>query len=429
MVLSALLSTPVMAAELRTGLLLLGQVRDGDQSRQTEVPVDFYGNLGVTGLHHGSELGTYFRLQRDFSLDQGAADFYAGYLRVPGAIPGVDFTVGRQFLSEVPGGAFVADAGKIRLDLGGPVAFTVFGGQPQYFEPTFSSDIISQDEIIFGGSMRTTHLHNGVITLGYLQQERDQKVLRQLISGSFSRAFTRAPGLPTVYGTLAYDADRQNIDRGTLGFDVFLSQPRLSLNFESGYYKPQDQGERVIVDLNRREDPIFELFSISELLQFRGGLRYTLSPELSAYGGYSFQTYDRTANDRVDGHLGNAGLVWLPGGDGLEVVGAEYYVIDSKGGTVNGGRAYYENRVYRRILFQSKVDVAYYDKESNQHDTAVSSLLGLGYDVLPGLLVELTFEANHNMRFNEDYRFGFLVSYNGRLRSGDSRASSKKEPS
>ena len=70
--------------------------------------------------------------------------------------------------------------------------------------------------------------------------------------------------------------------------------------------------------------------------------------------------------------------------------------------------------------------MAYYDKESNQHDTAVSSLLGLGYDMLPGLLVELTFEANHNMRFNEDYRFGFLLTYNFRHRVERTAAAAEK---
>jgi hypothetical protein len=418
---------PALAQEVSGRVSVLGQVRDGDQSRQTEAPADLYGDLGVTGLRHGTSIDTYFRLERDFGLARNATDFYAGAMRVPGAIPGVDFTLGRQFLSEGPGGAFVADAGKIRIDRGGPVAFTIFGGQPRYFEPTFSSERLSQDEQIFGGSVRTTRWKNGYMSLGYLQQDRDQRVLRQLVTATAGRAFTTLPGLPNFYGSAAFDADHQNLDQGTAGVDVFLSQPRLLFNVESSYYKPQDQGERLRTDINRREDAIFELFSLSQMLQFRGGLRYTLSRTVSAYGDYSYQRYEKLDSRFENGHVGSVGLMWLPGGDGLEVVRLEYYVVDSTGGNVNGGKAYYESRVYKRILFRTKIDVAYYEKENNERDTAVSGLLGLGYVLAPGLTGEVDFEANHNKRFNEDFRFGFLITYSFRQRPGK-RETAREDP-
>jgi hypothetical protein len=413
-----LICVPAHAIELRNDLQLLGQVRNGDQSRQQEAPVDFYGDQGISGLRHGATVDTYYRLSHDFGLGQGPTEFYAGYLRVPGAVPGVDFTVGRQFLSETPGGVFVADAGKVRIDPGGPVAFTLFGGAPRYFEPTFSSASLSQDETIFGGSVRTTRWKSGYLSLGYLQQQRDDRVLRQLVTAAGARSFATMPGLPHVYGVFSFDADHQNIDQGTAGVDVFLSQPRLLLNLESSYYKPQDQGKRLVTDINRREDPIFQLFSLGEEVQFRGGLRYSLTRALSAYGDYSYQRYAKQASIFENGHVGKVGLSWQPGGDGLELVGVEYYVVDSGGGNVNGGRAYYENRVYDRIQFRTKIDVAYYEKESNQKDTAVSSLLGLGYVLASGLFCEVYMEGNRNQRFNEDFRFGFAVTYNGRLRTG-----------
>jgi hypothetical protein len=96
----------------------------------------------------------------------------------------------------------------------------------------------------------------------------------------------------------------------------------------------------------------------------------------------------------------------------LEVVRLEYYVLDSAGGNVNGGKIYYESRVYQRILFRTKFNVAYYTKETNEHDTALTGMLGLGYVFCPGLVGELDFEANHNKRFSEDYRFGFSIRYN-----------------
>jgi hypothetical protein len=426
--LAGVLGAPARAVDVRSDLSLLGQVRQDDQTRQTRSPQDIYGDMGVAGLPGNSSADTYFRLEHDFGSNQGPTELYDAYLRIPE--PGAEFTLGRQFLSEVPGAVFVADGGKARFDAG-PVALTVFGGLPRYFEPTYSSELQSQDEFVFGGSLRTTHLRNGYLSIGYLQQERDvpppstaptlpagfpqpeseERVLRQLVTAAGARTFPTLPGMPNLYSSVAFDAKRQNIDQGTAGFDVFLVHPRLSFNFESSYYKPQDQGERVQPNINLREDAIFELFSVSQMMQFRGGLRYALTPSLSAYGDYSYQRYEQLDTSYVNGHIGSAGLLWLPGGDGLEVVQFEYYLLDSSGGNVNGGRLYYESRVYKRILFRTRVDVGYYKKASNESSVPVSTLLGLGYAFTPSLVGELDFEALRNKRFNQDYIFDFMLSY------------------
>ena len=425
---AALLCPPAHAIDLRGDFSLLGQVRERYNAGDTDSPNIIYSDVGASGLPYGSSFNAYSRLEHDFDTDQGPTEFYAGYLQIPNAVPGVNFTLGRQFLNEVPGGVFVADAGKVRFDPGGPVAFTVFGGQPRYFEPTYSTELLNQDEIIFGGSIRTTHLKNGYFSLGYLQQERKLRLmpsplfgvgnqprarqeLRQLFSGSGAHRFMNLPGLPNLYGSVSYDADLQNIDQGTAGVDMFLNQPRLLINFESTYYKPQDMGKTVVADIDRREDPIFQLFSVSQMLQFRSGLRYFLNRSLSAYGDYSYQRYEQVANSYVNGHIGSVGLQWLPSGDGLEVVRLEYYVFDSSGGNVNGGKFSYESRVYKRLLFRTLANVGYYEKASHERDTAVNTLLGLGYVLAPGLVGELDFEANRNQRFNEDFRFGFSINY------------------
>jgi hypothetical protein len=405
------------ASEVRGGLSVLGQVRDGDQSRETETPVNLYGVLGADRLPGGVSADTYFRLERDFARGDGASDFYAGALRLP--YKGVEMSLGRQIINEVPGGMYVADAGRVRFDPGWPVVLTLFGGQPRYFEPTYSSESLSQDEQIFGGSIRTRRLHNGSFGLGFLQQHRDGRTLRQLVSATMAQAFPRLPGLPNLYGMAAYDADRQNIDLGTIGVDLFVLSSRLSMNLETGYYKPQDDGTRRFNDINRLEDPLFSLFSISSMKQGRGGLRFAVFESLSIYGDYSYQRYEQLPGVQSNGHVASGGLLWLPGGDGLEVVRAEYYLVDSGGGNVNGARLYYESRVYEGILFRTKLDVSYYRKASNQQDTAVSGRIGLGYLLAPGLLAEVSFEGNRNARFDDDLRFGFFLTYNLRYRTGD----------
>ena len=74
--------------------------------------------------------------------------------------------------------------------------------------------------------------------------------------------------------------------------------------------------------------------------------------------------------------------------------------------------AQYQNDVYERLSFRVKFGFDYYEKISNETDTAISSLVGLGYDILPNLFCEVNIEANSNQRFDEDVRFGFQVAYN-----------------
>jgi hypothetical protein len=413
-----LASVSAPAQELGGHLSAYGQVREGDQTRDSEAPSYVYGDLALRRLRHGTELGTVFQLGRDFGADDGTSDVYAGYARVPAAPPGLDVTGGRQFLNGALGGVYVMDGGQARFDAGWPVAFSVFGGKPEYFEPTFSSPLLSDDEVVFGGSVSTARWRGGQLALGYLQLERADHVLRQLVSATASRSFLTLPGLPRLYGSVGFDADRPNLDQGSAGLSLLIPGVRAQWNVEGTYYQPQDHDERLPTPaLNRREDPIFELFAASEMVQWRSGLYVPLVHTVAALIDYAFQHYDHIEGDeRENSHVARAGLIWLPGGDGLEVVRAEYYAIDSDGGRVNGGKGSYESRVYERLLFVTRIDVSTYDKVRNEGDTAISGLIGLGYELLPGLVCELDFEANRNDRFDDDFRFGFAIDYNFRHR-------------
>ncbi|MFN8643054.1 MAG: hypothetical protein U0802_15890 [Candidatus Binatia bacterium] len=404
---------PARAADFWANLDLLGQVRESYQTRETEAPTNLYSNLGLSHLWHASETEAYFRLEQDLASDQNASDFYAGYARVPNALPGVQATVGRQFISEGPGNVFVADAGKVNVDVGWPVMFTVYGGAPQYFEPTYSTPIISQDELLWGGNARTTRWRGGQLSLGYQQWERQGKVLQQLVSANAVQVLDALPLTPRFYGTFGYDADRANVDTATGGVDVTVPEPLLLLNVATTYYQPQDNAAQ-LPDVDWQEDPIFQYFSNSNLWQARGGVRRPFSRSLSIYGDFSYQNYDNAVNENVNGYLAHAGLLWLPEGDGLEQVLTSYYLATSPGGTVNGVSLYYENRVYERVTFRFRADVAYYEKESNQNGWPVATRTGLAYEFLPGLDGQLIFEANRNAFIDADFRFGFALSYNFR---------------
>jgi hypothetical protein len=409
---SALRPTPALAIELRLEPSILGQVRDGYWSGQTEAPTELYGDFGATGLKYGTSLETYFRLEEDLARQTGQTDFFTGAVRSPGLPGGLDVQLGRQIIADSPIGLWDADSGQVRLGVKDtPLSFSVFGGQPRYWEPTFGPPTISQNEQIFGGSMRLAQYTGGALSLGYLQQIRRQDVIMQQITLSGTRGFAELPGKPSLYGNFGFDADRANIDKVRAGIQTSIWKPDLLFNFESGYYKPQDGGHFVNPDLNRREDAIFELFSVSDLLQFRGGMHYSLTPTISTYADLSYQRYEQTVSSFINGYVWSGGGLYLPGGDGLEMVRLEYYGIDSGGGNVNGGRLSYENRVYEDIVFRANCDVAYYQKATNQSGTAIASLIGVGYMVLPGLVAEVDFEANRNQLFPEDYRFGFILSY------------------
>lgn len=413
----AALLAPVraVAIDLRADTSVLGQVRDGDGyfPGSTEVPIELYGDWGLAGLPHGTTLDTYFRLEDDFAnVNNSETDFFSGVIRVPSAPGGADVQLGRQIVAESPVGLWDADSGQVRVGLGQtPFSLTVFGGQPRYWEPIYSSPSLSQDEQIFGGSLRVARYRGGALALGYLQQNRQGEELMQQLTLSGTKAFAKLPGFPSLYGNFAFDADRANIDRVRLGVQSFVWKPSLLINFESGYYKPQDNGDVVIQNINRREDPIFQLFSVSGALQFRGGVRYAITRTVSTYGDLSYQRYEQSKRSFINGYVWSAGLLYLPGGDGLETVRVEYYGFDSGGGSVNGAKLSYENRVYENILFRANCDVGYYDKSTNQSGTAIASLIGIGYMFLPGLVGEVNVEANRNQFFPEDFRFGFFVTY------------------
>ena len=412
-----LLPTRALTVELRAQPSLLGQVRDGDGyfPGSTEAPVELYGDFGLLALPHGATVDTYFRLEQDLANNRGETDFFSGVLRVPAAPPGLDVQLGRQIVAESPVGLWDADSGQVRVGLGNsPFSLTVFGGQPRYWEPTYSSASLSQDEQIFGGSLRVAQYRGGALALGYLQQNRQGQELMQQLTLSGTRAFAALPGLPSVYGNFAFDADHGNIDQARVGVQSFVWQPRLLVNFESGYYKPQDNGESEIQNINRREDPIFQVFSVSEELQFRGGTRYTLSRTVSTFADLSYQRYEQLDASYINGYVWSSGLLYMPGGDGLETARLEYYGVDSGGGSVNGGKLGYENRVYENILFRANCNVGYYEKTTHQAGTAIASLIGIGYMFLPGLTGELNFEANRNQFYPEDFRFGFFITYGGR---------------
>src|SRR5262245_43651858 len=207
---------PASAVDLRVEPSILGQVRDGDGyfPGDTEVPVELYGDFGLSGLPHGTVLDTYFRLQDDFAnANNTETDFFTGTIRVPSAPGGLDVQLGRQIVAESPVGLWDADSGQVRVGFGKtPLSLTVFGGQPQYWEPIFSSPSLSQDEQIFGGSVRLASYRGGALALGYLQQNRQGRELMQQITLSGTRAFATLPGVPSLYGNFAFDADRANID-------------------------------------------------------------------------------------------------------------------------------------------------------------------------------------------------------------------------
>jgi len=411
------------AADLQATVKVPAQVRDGYYTDEAEAPIYIYTDLGLNRLRHGLNFETYFRLYENFGPNEGDAQFYSGVLRLPYGIPYTNASLGRQFLSEGPRGANLADSGRLTFDTSAlPVSLTAFGGAPRYFEPTFSSPSISQDEQMFGARMNLTNVTRGYANLGYLQYIRDGETLSELVQLNAGRSYPDAPLRPNVYGYVSYDADNANLYMAQLGTQLALVPQKLLGSFDAGYYDPQGTGTRYRLDPNLAQDPLFQQLSISDELRFRGSLRYLLSKSVSAFANLGYMRYEVSEGVQDNGYLGGAGLHWLPGGDGLESVRLEYYTADSRGGILNGARFYYDNWVYDRIHFRTKVDVAYYEKITNQEATAVATLLGLGYDLLPGLYCEAYMEGNRNERFDADIRFGLWIVYDWSHRFGQKSA-------
>lgn len=406
---------PSHAVEFGAGLLGTGQVREGGRPDSTEVPSNLYGALLGSKLHHGVGGETYFRLARDWSRADGATDFYLGFVRVPAR--GIELSLGRQTLDDAPGALYVADAGRIRFDRGGRWAFSLFGGQPRYFEPLRGPEIVSQDEQLFGGSVRLRWSPQATLALSFLQLQREHRRVNQLAGAVWQHTVAQLAGRPRVYALASYDTAESSLQQATVGSGVAV-HPRVFLRLEGAYYKPQERSKEVLPGLDRFSDPLFALFSASSLKQGRAGLQIRWKPNVSWYVDYAFQRFEETPGRAVDGHRGSVGFVWLPEGDGLEVVRWEFYTTDSRGGQLQAGRAYYENRVYERVLLRGKIEVARFDKITNQSDTVVSSRVGVAYELFPGLLAELNVEGNRSPRFDQEFRLGFFLTYNVHYRDG-----------
>jgi len=261
-----ILATVAGAVDLRFQPSILGQVRRSPWSSQTETPTEIYGDLGLSSLPLGSTFDTYFRLEEDFSDLSSETDFFTGVLRVPALPQRLELQLGRQIVAESPVGLWDADSGQVRLAIpNSPLSLTVFGGAPRYWEPTIGPPDYSENEQIFGGSLRLAKFRGGSMSMGFLQQVRAGRELMQQVTLSGTRSFANLPGLPNFYGNFAFDADHQNVDQARAGFQGFVWSPRLLANFESGYYKPQDMGSHVVANLDRREDPIFQLFSVVDV--------------------------------------------------------------------------------------------------------------------------------------------------------------------
>ena len=190
--------------------------------------------------------------------------------------------------------------------------------------------------------------------------------MQQLVTAPRHSRCPALPGLPELYGSFAYDADRQNLDAGTPASNFFLTRPRLMLNLAGTYYKPQDQSSGLVqTDLNRREDSIFELFSVSELLQFRGGMRYPFTPHTVGLRRLLVPALQSKAGTRRTATSATPGCCGCRAATGWSRCASSTTWPTAAAATSTAATRLYENQVYKRILFRTKLDVAYYDKRNN----------------------------------------------------------------
>jgi hypothetical protein len=241
--------------------------------------------------------------------------------------------------------------------------------------------------------------------------------VNQLVGVTWGRNFFNLPWRPQTYALATYDTAERNLQQAT-GGGGFALHPRVFARVEGSYYKPSARSGATLTGLDRFVDPLFSVFSVSSMRQARGGLQFQWRPNVSASLDYGFQTFEESPGKTVEGNRGSVGMTWLPEGDGLELVRAEVAITDSRGGNLYAIRGYYENRVYQRVLFRTKIEVAGFDKVTNETDTVVSGRMGVGYEFVPGLLVEVNFEGNRSPRFDQEFRLGLLVTYTAQYRNG-----------
>lgn len=389
----------VNAGDFHLDATALGQVRDNEDMAR-EVPTNGYLGLSVNepDVHLSAESN--MRFFRDFAEKVNDYDLYQTVLHYR---PLEDFQLdfGRQFIDQ-GFTASVIDGLMFQIMRSRHVDVTVYSGIPRNVE---IGDFNKNDGLLSGMTVGVKNFHN---TAGHFHfawrknsiTENDLKRNDELYVGADLSHQFMVKSTPMIYGLIEYDVAAKVMNTGTAGLDIYPAS-WLALNAEFNYYN-------VNRDTNRQT--VEGVFLPGRTMQGRLATTWTIVPEyLDFVQSYSYQ-YAKNAGETTGSHLIDAafevsfdqiGLRFEPG----------YYYSKSFGGHLHGGRLLvheqFTDEFYADLIF----DFTKYVKITNNNDSALSTVLWSGYEVVKGLIISGGFEYNRNTFFDTDIRGSFKVSY------------------
>lgn len=251
-----------------------------DAQEDTAVPAYQYLLLNLRDIgDKGWNFSGYGRAADDLANETDVdSRLYYAYLQKKDLVKGLDFKLGRQFITTAAGASLMDG---LKLDYGklGPLSFSLFGGgDVSYYEGYNAKDLID------GVEVRGTFLENINLSLSYLQKWEQSELTHELIG--FDAEWDIANQLDltceTQYSWLTAEmtylqlgARYHKNSNWTLAAEYIFSLPVFSAT------------------------SIYSVFAAEEYEEISVEATYKLRPGLQLFGRYSNEIYDKSDNANV----------------------------------------------------------------------------------------------------------------------------------
>lgn len=232
-------------------------------------------DVGAKGYH----LRGYGRLGWDPKNEADAdSRLYYAYLEKADFFPDLDFRLGRQFIATTAG-ASMMDGLDLRYRDLGPLTIELFGGgDVTEYESYGPSDLM------WGVELSGRFADSLDLALSYVQKWDGDKLLQELIGFDGNYDFR---GMLDAYAEVQFNY-LSNAVSYFLGGAKYHRDPRWYLRVDYLYSLP-------VFD----STSIYSVFAVSEYQEVQGEFGYELARGLRAFGQYTYEIYQDSANANV----------------------------------------------------------------------------------------------------------------------------------
>lgn len=401
------LATAAQAAEYYINPRLETQVRQNSLSER-EIPLSAYLDTGISGLPNSGTFDVSLKNNRTFKIEEDEFDLYQAVWRMQDLGGVVDVASGRQFVS--PGfHAYLLDGASFSIGKDSwPLLISVIGGVPRYIE---TGDFHGTTGLVSGVTLELQGMGKMHSKLSAVYDKldigkKDWKQNETVLVGMNHSHYFSGKVKPSLYGSMEYDTAGKNIETGLVGFSIEPTK-RLYWNIEGGHYN---------TNRSRSRTTIFGLYAIGAFYQGRTGISFTAFESAGAFedlvltGGYSYQRFSVSSGVSKSGNIADAGFRFHITPLYLDT-GVTYRFYDSFGGRAHDVILNLHDEPIDKLFIDTGANYTKYSKITNEADTAISSFLSAGYEIVKGLQVSATGEYLRNNTFSSEFRGLVKLAY------------------